>query len=846
MKDQGLADVGFSFNVITILGSQSSGKSTLMNSLFGCSFQVMDAQKGYSQTTKGLWVGRDNLHGASSGNSTSNSDDNSGGESKSSDSLTLQRPVLILDVEGLDSRERGDRRQTYENFFSLFALALADCLLVNISCSALGCHTGSGFGLLKTVMEANLELFMRQDDAPKTILLFAVRDWAPTIVPEDVMKERIVKDYVDKIWSEIEKPDSAADRSAEDFFTVEVVGLAHKLLAPEEFEKDVIRLRTRWANEFSPKSYTRNVPADGFGAYAKNIWETIKQQSHLDIPNQKEMLAIYRCQDLKQQALQMAASRAAALQQQYLKPTAADTAAIKKEMTTIVQDALTQYLSQATRYQEKICTSVKTELIDALISTLKPIVDSQLSEARARIARKYKDALREAYTRDPRNSAASAKGELMLEAWAAFRKRSAGAIAAATADFEAFSEECSIEVESGDRLHFPSSLIADSLRQEMQQEVQAIRENQQKFLDEAIAEKCADGFTGIDALLSARDFSPPAFWEVCRGRAAANATVCAAHFGAAARGLDVDTDEAGADAAGAAWVAEFAVRCRVVALWQLRTSLSKLAGTLHVYVTERFTMFFAFDEDDQPRRWEVLSAEKLQSLFLTAKSQALLLIPTLREMQLERLSLSSPTLEAAAGETETGKQTDAAAQAHATNEKQPMPAAFYRPLIDSISEQAIQRRAVASMQQQCREAQLLQQRCGSGASWRSVPLWGWLLLICLGWNEIGMVVSFATSNWLILPLLLLGLLLGAAVLVSGQMGIATNSAKHMTQLVRLLLQPFLYGLLKRATDLMDPSGLAGRGITVPPAGESKSPRKPKERDEVAELKEKVAKHVQSK
>lgn len=56
------------------------------------------------------------------------------------------------------------------------------------------------------------------------------------------------------------------------------------------------------------------------------------------------MLAIYRCQDLKQQALQMAASRAAALQQQYLKPTAADTAAIKKEMTTIVQDALSESL----------------------------------------------------------------------------------------------------------------------------------------------------------------------------------------------------------------------------------------------------------------------------------------------------------------------------------------------------------------------------------------------------------------------------------------------------------------------------------------------------------------------
>ena len=70
------------------------------------------------------------------------------------------------------------------------------------------------------------------------------------------------------------------------------------------------------------------------------LQETIKQQSHLDIPNQKEMLAIYRCQDLKQQALHAAATRAALLQKQYIKPTAADAAAIKGEMISIAKDAL--------------------------------------------------------------------------------------------------------------------------------------------------------------------------------------------------------------------------------------------------------------------------------------------------------------------------------------------------------------------------------------------------------------------------------------------------------------------------------------------------------------------------
>lgn len=112
-----------------------------MNELFGCDFQVMDAQKGYCQTTKGLWIGRDALW-------------NRTGE--------LQRPVVIVDVEGLDSRERGDKRQTFENYFSLFAFALADCLIVNISCASLGCHTASGFGSLKVVLEASLELFLQE------------------------------------------------------------------------------------------------------------------------------------------------------------------------------------------------------------------------------------------------------------------------------------------------------------------------------------------------------------------------------------------------------------------------------------------------------------------------------------------------------------------------------------------------------------------------------------------------------------------------------------------------------------------------------------------------------------
>ena len=46
------------------------------------------------------------------------------------------------------------------------------------------------------------------------------------------------------------------------------------------------------------KSYTNDVAADDFNIYAKNIWEAVKENKDLDIPSQKEMLAMFRCEEL--------------------------------------------------------------------------------------------------------------------------------------------------------------------------------------------------------------------------------------------------------------------------------------------------------------------------------------------------------------------------------------------------------------------------------------------------------------------------------------------------------------------------------------------------------------------
>jgi hypothetical protein len=101
-----------------------------LNLIFGCTFEILDANKGRMQTTKGIWM------------------------AKSSDSS-----VLIFDIEGTDSKERGEQRMTFEQTTSLFALAIADVLLINMWTTDIGRYGASNYGLLKVIFEVNLKLF---------------------------------------------------------------------------------------------------------------------------------------------------------------------------------------------------------------------------------------------------------------------------------------------------------------------------------------------------------------------------------------------------------------------------------------------------------------------------------------------------------------------------------------------------------------------------------------------------------------------------------------------------------------------------------------------------------------
>ena len=147
---------------------------TLLNLLFDTKFDVLNSQLGRNQTTKGIWMAR-----------------NPAGS------------VLVFDIEGTDSKERGEQRMTFEQTTSLFALAIADVLLINMWTTDIGRYGASNYGLLRVIFEVNLKLF-GQSSAKK--LLFVLRDFDDRGNNFDRIRTIIDTD-INNIWNEIYKPE---------------------------------------------------------------------------------------------------------------------------------------------------------------------------------------------------------------------------------------------------------------------------------------------------------------------------------------------------------------------------------------------------------------------------------------------------------------------------------------------------------------------------------------------------------------------------------------------------------------------------------------------------------------
>ncbi|WFD31493.1 Dynamin-like GTPase that mediates homotypic ER fusion [Malassezia sp. CBS 17886] len=352
LREWGLEDAGFGYDICAVLGSQSTGKSTLLNRLFGTNFDVMDNQVR-KQTTRGIWLCRGH-----------------------------DRNVLVMDVEGTDGRERGED-QDFERKSALFALTTAECLIVNMWENQVGLYQGANMGLLKTVLDVNLSLFqasrLRTGAKEKTLLCFVIRDFIGT-TPLENLQETILTD-LRRIWAGLSKPEALQEADLSDFFDFTFTTLPHKLLLADEFEAQAAQLQGRFLDPSDggyvfQTQYHKRIPVDGLPHYLEGIWEQIEQNKDLDLPTQQELLAQFRCDELATAAAAAFAVAVRVLQKALDAGTVHAT--LGADMAAHRGDAISAFDQAASRYHQGVYTRKRADLLAKLNATLYPFFLAQL------------------------------------------------------------------------------------------------------------------------------------------------------------------------------------------------------------------------------------------------------------------------------------------------------------------------------------------------------------------------------------------------------------------------------------------------------------------------------------
>ncbi|RSL50256.1 SEY1-like protein [Fusarium duplospermum] len=374
-----VAESGFNYHLISVFGSQSTGKSTLLNNLFGTDFSVM-SETERRQTTKGIWMSKN--------------------KREESAGTKMADNILVMDVEGTDGRERGED-QDFERKSALFALATSEVLILNIWEHQVGLYQGANMGLLKTVFEVNLQLFLKdKQSTPRSLLFFVIRDHLGT-TPLGNLRTTLIQDLT-KIWSSISKPHGLEGSRIEDYFDFGFAALPHKILQADKFTEEVQKLGSRFTaghrhgkpglhgdqelegGLFLPE-YHRRIPADGFSVYAEGIWDQIVNNKDLDLPTQQELLAQFRCDEISREVLIDFDLIVSPLEDKQAEALKLGVATVLPDLGVSGSEARLKCIKafevQASRYHKGVYSRKRQELEGKVDARLKALYQGQLAAA---------------------------------------------------------------------------------------------------------------------------------------------------------------------------------------------------------------------------------------------------------------------------------------------------------------------------------------------------------------------------------------------------------------------------------------------------------------------------------
>ncbi|KAJ9262721.1 hypothetical protein DTO195F2_3442 [Paecilomyces variotii] len=719
---ENVTPAGFNYHLISVFGSQSTGKSTLLNHLFGTQFSVM-SELERRQTTKGIWLSKNKLQNQGTDESTRMADN-----------------ILVMDVEGTDGRERGED-QDFERKSALFALATSEVLIVNIWEHQVGLYQGANMGLLKTVFEVNLQLFLKdRNTTHRSLLFFVIRDFLGA-TPLKNLQKTLLED-LSRIWASLSKPPGLEKSTIHDYFDFAFYGLPHKGYQPDQFAAEVKKLGTRFREgRKDPKrdvlelndggiflpEYHRRIPADGFARYAEGIWDQIVNNKDLDLPTQQELLAQFRCDEILREVTLAFDEAIIPFEEKQAEGVRSGQPQVLGGLGPAMRAARTKafqkFETEASRYHKGVYQRKRAELEDKTDTRLKALVHGQLSAAHKSGVNEFSEAVSAAVKSGQKKGASYDFAEIVSKETQTALTRFEEAARALVVEGAAWSDyKSALSLYQKDL-----GEVSGRLRRE---EMRRLATRVEKWVQSRLAESVGLEF---NALGSGRGGSgapetgeKPAekdIWDRIWNLFVDTVLDAERRFTDRARSFDASLEEVDVGL----W------RLRRKSWGVLRTKIDEemMEGNLLLKLRENFEDKFRYDEAGVPRIWR--PTDDIEGVYTRARESTLTLIPLLSRFRLSETN-APPPLDKWIGQTpssatpadeedltpiggvdeEDGKSLEEETTILSDAKRQDLTVRF-KKAADGVYVEA-KRSAIGGMTQ--------------------VPLYFYGLLLALGWNEI--------------------------------------------------------------------------------------------------------------
>eukprot|EP00833_Pecoramyces_ruminatium_P009956 jgi/Orpsp1_1/1183988/evm.model.c7180000087531.1 len=284
MKEHDLNNNNSQIYITSIIGRQSTGKSTLLNLLFNTKFETME--NDIKKTTQGILI-----------------------------SFVENSKILVLDNEGIDgydnSKDKTGDKLKLERKLALFSIYISDVIMINIFEKDVNTIDGLNIPLFEKVFEVLLKKDKEQEqyqennnNKNKKLLLFIIRDFSNT-VSLDKLESTIIKQYED-MWNKIKPINFKYE--FKDYFYIECESLSQKpgILPNEEdiyykdklilwkakeklFNREINELKKRFFESENENYIYKNISKNNkkiyyndFSEYTEFYWNNIKNNHDLN------------------------------------------------------------------------------------------------------------------------------------------------------------------------------------------------------------------------------------------------------------------------------------------------------------------------------------------------------------------------------------------------------------------------------------------------------------------------------------------------------------------------------------------------------------------------------------